>query len=99
MTQSPNKAQKLLAERNGQEVSDDLPLVLQSRGLEIPDVFQINDSGCKQLELPNGKVECFKDKKQVFGEEKFAKAGFKTLFAFSLADRIFIYMLFTVSAI
>ena len=77
MTQSPNKAQKLLAERNGQEVPDDLPLVLQSRGLEIPDVFQINDSGCKELELPNGKVECFKDKKQVFGDEKFAKSGFQ----------------------
>lgn len=67
------KAQKLLAERNGQEVPDDVPLVLQSRGLEIPEVFQINDSGCKELELPNGKVECFKDEKQVFGEEKFAK--------------------------
>ena len=66
-----------MAERNGQEVPDDIPLVLQSRGLEIPDVFQINDSGCKELELPNGKVECFKDKKQVFGEEKFAKAGFQ----------------------
>ena len=66
-----------MAERNGQEVPDDIPLVLQSRGLEIPDVFQINDAGCKELELPNGKVECFKDKKQVFGEEKFAKAGFQ----------------------
>ena len=74
---SRNKAQKLLAERNGQEVSDDLPVILQSRGLAIPDIFEINDSGCKELELPNGKVECFKDKKQVFGEEKFAKVGFQ----------------------
>ena len=77
LKKSRNKAQKLLAERNGQEVSDDLPVILQSRGLAIPDIFEINDSGCKELELPNGKVECFKDKKQVFGEEKFAKVGFQ----------------------